>query len=286
MTAPFDAAKFKLDTRVQWDKHAKGWNDHRAEIRQWLRNATDAMLAMAAVAPGSRVLDVAAGAGDQTLEIASRVGQTGYVLATDLSPAILHLADENARRAGYTNVATKVADGEGLGIRENVFDAAVCRLGLMLFPDPEAGLREMFRALKPGARACTMVFSTPEANPCVAILLATALKHAGLPPPNPDRPGGLLSLGKPGRIDGLFTLAGFEDVATTSVSAPFRLPSVKHYIDFVRNSAGPIVEILERLDENGRQHAWSDIERELSAFDKTDGWEGPNELLLTVGRRP
>ncbi|MCB1500525.1 MAG: class I SAM-dependent methyltransferase [Bauldia sp.] len=286
MIAPFDAAKFKLDTRAQWDAHAKGWNDHSDEIRRWLRHATDAMLAMAAIGPGSRVLDIAAGAGDQTLEIADRVGPTGYVLATDLSPAILQLADENARRGGYTNIATKVADGENLNIQDAVFDAAVCRLGLMLFPDPEAGLRQMFRALRPGARACTMVFSKPEKNPCIAILLTTALKHAGLPPPNPDRPGGLLSLGKPGRIDDLFTRAGFEGVATTSVSAPFRLPSVKHYMDFVQDSAGPIVEILGRFDEAGQQRAWLDIERQLSAFQKADGWEGPNELLITVGRRP
>jgi hypothetical protein len=116
--------------------------------------------------------------------------------------------------------------------------------------------------------------------------LTTALKHAGLPPPNPDRPGGLLSLGKPGRMDEIFTRAGFEGVATTRISAPFHLPSVEHYMDFVRDSAGPIVEILERLDEAGRQRAWLDIERQLSAFQKADGWEGPNELLITVGRRP
>jgi SAM-dependent methyltransferase len=146
MTAPADAAKFKIDTCLQWNRHAKGWNSHGAEIRRWLRHATDAMLAMAAIGPGSRVLDVAAGAGDQTLDIAERAGPTGYVLATDLSPTILQLADENARRGGYANIATKVADGENLDIREAVFDAAVCRLGLMLFPDPEAGLRGRTRA--------------------------------------------------------------------------------------------------------------------------------------------
>ena len=90
MNAPvFDAEKFKAATREQWDKHAKGWNDKSADIRQWLRDPTDAMLEMAAIKPGARVLDVAAGAGDQTLDIAKRVGPSGYVLATDLSPACL-----------------------------------------------------------------------------------------------------------------------------------------------------------------------------------------------------
>jgi ubiquinone/menaquinone biosynthesis C-methylase UbiE len=79
MNAPFDAEKSKAATREQWDKHAKGWNDHSVQIGDWLRESTDAMLAMAEVGPGARVLDVAAGAGDQTLDIAERVGPTGSV---------------------------------------------------------------------------------------------------------------------------------------------------------------------------------------------------------------
>jgi hypothetical protein len=143
----------------------------------------------------------------------------------------------------------------------------------------------MFRVLKPGGRACTMVFSTPEANPCVSILVGTALKHAGLPPRNPYQPGGLLSLGKPGLIDELFRQAGFARVATTRVSASFRLPSVEAYLDFVRASASPILQILERLGAIERDAAWADIRAKLSAFDTPTGWEGPNELLLTVGHR-
>ena len=284
-SAPFDPAKFKAATREQWDKHAKGWNDKGADIRAWLRDSTDAMLAMAEIKAGSRVLDVAAGAGDQTLDIAARVGPNGYVLATDLSPVILEFAKANARRAGYDNVETRATDGENLELPEASFDAAICRLGLMFFPDPGHSLRGIFRALRPGGMACTMVFSTPDMNPCVAILISTALKHAGLPPRDPFQPGGLLSLGKPGLIDDLFNRAGFSRVATTKIMAPFRLPSVKDYLDFVRKSASPIVQILSRLDDTARQAAWVEIEDKLSVFNTPSGWEGPNELLLTVGRR-
>lgn len=284
-SAPFDAEKFKAATREQWDKSAKGWNDKSAQIRDWLRESTDAMLEMADVRPGARVLDVAAGAGDQTLDIAKRVGPNGSVLATDLSPAILEFAKDNAQRAGYGNVETQAADGENLKVAEASFDAAICRLGLMFYPDPGKGLREMFRALKPGGRACTMVFSTPDKNPCITILVSTALKHAGLPPRDPYQPGGLLSLGKPGLIDELFRQAGFSNVATTKVMAPFRLPSVKDYLDFIRTSASPILQMLGRLDDAAKNAAWVEIEDKLSAYNTPSGWEGPNELLLTVGRR-
>ncbi|MGE0659508.1 MAG: class I SAM-dependent methyltransferase [Reyranellaceae bacterium] len=286
MSPDLDAAKLKSATRALWDRHAKGWNDHGRQIGDWLRESTDAMLRMAGIGPGMRVLDVAAGAGDQTLEIARRVGPHGSVLATDLSPAILAYAATKAREAGFDNVETVPADGEDLKVGESRFDAAICRLGLMLFPNAGRGLQEMFRALRTGGSACTLVFSTPDSNPCIGILLSTALKHAGLPPRDPYQPGGLLSLGKPGLIDSLFREAGFVHVASTRLAAPFRLGSANDYLDFVRSSASPIVQILEGLDDTRRNAAWAEIEMRLGDFATDTGWEGPNELLLTIGRRP
>jgi SAM-dependent methyltransferase len=280
-----DPQAFKSVVRSQWDEAAQGWNAHAAQIRAWLSPATEAMLEMAGVRRGVRVLDVASGAGDQTLDIAQRVGPEGFVLATDLSPAILALAQENAQRAGFNNVQTQVADGEHLQVELASFDAAVCRLGLMFFPNPLQGLREMHRALRPGAGACTMVFSRPERNPCITILMSTALKHAGLAPRNPFQPGGLLSLGKAGLMDELFRAAGFSEVATTLIDAPFKLPSANHYLEFIQSSASPIRQIVDRLDAAAASAAWAEMEERLAAFANTTGWEGPNELLLTMGKR-
>jgi len=280
-----DPQAFKTAVRAQWNQSAAGWNAHTPQIRDWLRPATDAMLDMAGIAPGMQVLDVAAGAGDQTLDIARCIGPQGQVLATDLSPAILALAQENARHAGLNNVQTLAADGENLPLEQGRFDAAVSRLGLMFFPDPLQGLRELHRVLRPGAGLCTVVFSRPEKNPCLGILMSTALKHAGLPPRDPYQPGGLMSLGKPGLVDELFRQAGLRDVATTTMAAPFRLPSVQHYLDFIRASASPIQQILSKLDPAAAQAAWDEMEERLGQFTTTTGWAGPNELLLTAARR-
>ena len=280
-----DPQTVKRHAQAQWDRSAQGWNEHTPQIRDWLRSATDAMLDMAAIRPGAQVLDVAAGAGDQTADIARRVGPTGRVLATDLSPAMLALAQSNAIRAGLGHVATMVADGEELPVEAGSFDNAVCRLGLMLFPDPVRAVRALYRALRPGGGVCVMVFGRPEHNPCVTTLMRTALKHAGLPPPDPAQPGGLLSLGRPGRLDVMFQDAGFRDIASTTVDAPFRLPSVRHYLDFVRSSASPIQQILGRLEATTAQAAWDDIEARLATYQTADAWVGPNELLLTAARR-
>lgn len=284
MNAP-DLQAFKAAMRDQWDRSAQGWNNHAAPIGAWLARATDAMLEMAGVGPGARVLDVAAGSGEQTLTIADRVGPSGFVLATDLSPAIVALAQANAQRAGHSHVQVQVADGEQIGVEAASFDAVVSRLGVMFFPNPLQGLVEMRNALRPGGGVCTMVFAAPERNPCITILMSTAMKHAGLPPRDPYQPGGLLSLGKPGLVDSLFTQAGLLDVATTSIDAPFKMPSVRHYIDFIRSSASPVLQILARLEPAAADSAWAEIEQRLSAFNTATGWEGPNELLLTAGRR-
>lgn len=271
--------------RMQWDKVAGGWSKSSAIIRPWLQQATQAMLSMGGVKAGSHVLDVAAGAGDQTLDIAERVGSRGSVLATDLSPGILEFALQRATAAGHSRVEIRVSDGENLLVEDGRFDAVVCRLGLMLFNDPQQGLREMARVLKPGGGACTMVFGAPQSNPCVAILMSTALRHAGMAPRAPYEPGGLLSLGQPGLINTMFKEAGLRDVATNKIAAPFRLPTVKDYMKFIRTSAGPVVQIVHRLEPIKAAAAWDDMETQLAQFQTPDGWEGPNELLLTAGRR-
>lgn len=279
-------ADFKATVRTHWDAAATGWDQHTPALHAWLRRTTDAMIAMAGVQLGSRVLDVAAGAGDQTLDLAERVGRAGGVVAVDLSPALVTLGERRARRAGFEQVQWRVGDGEALPVEPASFDAVVSRLGLMLFPDPLQGLREMHRALRPGGRVCTVVFSTPQRNPCITALTATALRHAGLPGRDPFAPGSLFSLGRPGQLDALFLEAGFQDVATTAMDAVFHMPTVDDYLAFVRSSASPVLQILAGLGEGAAQAAWHDIRQQLLAFETATGWQGPNELLLTAARKP
>ena len=64
------------------------------------------------------------------------------------------------------------------------------------------------------------------------------------------------------------------------------LPTVKDYINFVRTSAGPVVQIVKSMDPATAEAAWDDMENALGRYERPDGWEGPDELLLTAARRP
>jgi ubiquinone/menaquinone biosynthesis C-methylase UbiE len=275
-----------------WDAAAAGWDHHAALIHDWLQDATQTMLDEAHIGLGKRVLDIAAGTGDQTLDIARRVGAKGSVLATDVSRRILALAQKNAKAAGLTQVSTQVADAQSLGLAGADFDAAVCRLGLMFCHTPLAALREIRAALKPQGRFTALVFGPPECNPCLTMTLATARKHAGLAPASATQPAGavmpgtLMSLGKPGLLQELLQTAGFVDVAVHTVSAPFHATSAAHYVDFLRSSASPVIEILAPISAAARHDAWSDIAVQLSVFSTAAGWVGPNELLLSSAVAP
>ncbi len=269
-----------------WDAGAHGWNRHSHIIHTWLEEATAAMLDSARIAQGRKVLDIAAGAGDQTLDIARRVGPQGHVLATDISATILLLAAENARAASLGNVATQVADAQALGLSGANFDAAVCRLGLMFCHAPLDALTQARAALRPGGRFSAVVFSQPQHNPCIGLMMSTALRHAGLPPRSPYSPGSLLSLGESGLLASLLQTAGFIGIEVHAIAAPFRLPTSRDYVDFVRTSGTPIMEILATLPPAAQRDAWDDMTEQLDVFATPTGWVGPNELLLCGATAP
>lgn len=68
----FNPAAYKETTTAQWQKAAEAWFRWSPTLNNWLGKATDIMLDMAEVQPGHRVLDVAAGAGEQSINAAKK----------------------------------------------------------------------------------------------------------------------------------------------------------------------------------------------------------------------
>ncbi|MBW3663190.1 MAG: class I SAM-dependent methyltransferase [Actinobacteria bacterium] len=284
MTLTFNPVQYKTTTRQQWQDAAEAWHRWAPTLEAWLGEATELMLDEAGIGIGSHVLDVAAGAGGQTLAAARRVGPTGRVLATDISPAILTFAASEAARAGATNVATRELDGENLDLPEGTFDAVVSRVGLIYFPDQQGALAGMHRVLRPGGRVGAVVYSTATNNEFFSIPVSIIRRRANLPPPAVGQPGPF-SLGSPGVIEDALTAAGFSDVRTHRVAAPLRMPSAAECVRFERESFGALHQMLSALDATEREDAWDEIVAELARFEAGDGFEGPCELIVASGAK-
>src|SRR6185503_18910141 len=159
---------------------------------------------------GSRLLDVGAGSGDQTVLAAQRVGPRGAVLAIDLSASMLDLARQEVRAAGLQNVEARVMDAQRLDLEPGSFDAAIARFSLQFVPDVQRALAEVRRILKPGGRFAAVVFSSVERNPFRAAPQTIASRLAGrqFPAPGP----GQWALNDPDTLNTAFRQAGFHDV--------------------------------------------------------------------------
>lgn len=279
----FDPMQYKLTTRHQWEDAAEAWHRWGPTLEVWLGDATVRMLDAAGITRGSEVLDVAAGAGGQTVAAARRVGASGRVVASDISPTILTYAAKAAAEAGLTNVETLDADGEALdALPAQSFDAVISRVGLIYFPDQAAALAGMHRLLRDGGRIAAIVYSTPDRNQFFSVPVSIIRERAQLPPPSPGQPGPF-SLGAPGVLEAALTTAGFTDVRVDAVPSPIELPTAADCVRFERDSFGALHEMLAGVDENERPAVWTEIENALTQFETADGFVGPCELLVASG---
>lgn len=282
-TTTFDPEKYKDTTTQQWQAAAEAWHRWAPTLATWLGPSTETMLDMAGVRTGSRVLDVAAGAGEQTIVTARRVGPDGHVLATDISSNILEFAAAEARAAGLANVETRVMDGENLDeLDADSFDAVISRVGLIYFPDQQKALTGMLRVLKPGGRIGAIVYSTPDKNQFFSIPISIIRRRAELPPPLPGQPGPF-SLGAPGVLEQAFQTAGFRDIEMRVVPAPVRMSSAAECVRLLRESFGALHQMMASLSEAEREETWQEIEQDLKQFETGDGFGGSCEMIVSSG---
>lgn len=284
-TPQFDPVKYKNTTRDQWQETADAWFRWSPTLNQWLGNATEKMLNMAGISTGYRVLDIAAGAGEQSITTAKKVGPSGEVLATDISSNILEYALKMSEQNDISNIKIKVMDGENLSLEDETFDAVISRVGLIYFPDQQRALKEMLRVLKPGGKVAAIVYSTPEKNKFFSIPVSIIRNRAKLPPPLPGQPGPF-SLGAEGIIEKAFEQAGFINVKSELVDSPLQLSSASECLRFEKESFGALHQMMSNLSNVEREAIWEEIERELQTFESEKGFSGPCEMVVAVGEKP
>jgi ubiquinone/menaquinone biosynthesis C-methylase UbiE len=181
------------------------------------------VLRAARIARGMRVLDIAAGTGLSAEAALSAVGPTGHVTAADVSPAMAEKARERLSEA--PNASVLVEDAQALSFSDETFDAVVCNLGLMLFPEPARGLSEFRRVLRPGGWAAVSVNTVPERSYNSQINVILTRYVPGLA----EAVTRIFSLGEASRLEELFRECGFSQIETRTVKHTFVLPSFDAY---------------------------------------------------------
>jgi SAM-dependent methyltransferase len=275
----------KAKVRQQWEGAAPGWARWEPTIAGWMEPATEAMFGMADIDVGARVLDLACGAGSQTLDAARRVGPQGSVVASDISDTMLQHVRENAGAAGLANVRTFAGAAEDLEAAAGSFDAVICRLGLMLFAEPARALAAVRRALRPEAKVAVVVFTTPANNPFMAKPMQILLRHSGKTPPSAGQPG-IFSLGAPGVLEQLLAGSGFVGVEQRTLSVPLRMPSAAEALTMMTEAFGAYRAVISDRSHAVQDAAWAEVADALETFETETGFVAPAEVLVASGVQP
>jgi SAM-dependent methyltransferase len=275
----FDPVAYKQAVKEEWGRAAQGWHEWIPAINAWLEPATELMLDQARVDSGSRVIDIAAGDGGQSISAAQRVGPNGEVLATDIAPQFVELANAVANKMRLSQLKAEVMDAEALTVPDGHFDAAISRLGLMYLPDLQKGLMEIKRVLRPGGRLSAVVFTTAKKTPFFSIPVKLIRDKRGLPAPEPGQPGPF-SLGAPGLLAENLVMAGYQDVQQHIVEAPLRFASAEECVRWRREASGTMQQMLSGLADEAKDQLWAEVVEAMRRFESVDGFESPCELLI------
>jgi SAM-dependent methyltransferase len=247
-------------------------------IGRWSALFVPAVLAAAGVGGGGRVLDVAAGPGEAMLPASRVVGPGGRVVGSDISAAMMAAARSRLPRRTCLLV---VADGQALPFADGCFDAVICQLGLMFFPDPAAGLREFRRVLRPAGRAGVCVISTADQTPMWGAL-AEAL---GVVLPR-ERTMLRLSfaLADAARLRSLFGTAGYADVHVQRVVRSAVFSSFEDYWAGIEVGTGQLPQAYCGLAEDTRRWVREDVRRRLAHYQSDGRLVLPIEMLIAAGQ--
>jgi ubiquinone/menaquinone biosynthesis C-methylase UbiE len=247
-------------------------------LGRWSRLFVPAVLAVAEVASGDCVLDVATGPGKAALLALAKVTPAGRVIGADISPAMLTAARTRLGEGAFQPVAM---DGQALAFRDGSFDAVVCQLGLQFFPDPVRGLAEFRRVLQVGRWTAVCVISTPDRAPMWGVLAEALSRQL---PAQRETLHLTFALADTERLAHLFKMAGFRDVRVARETRQGTIASFDDYWAPIEAGTGQLPQAYLALPAARRRAVREEVEARLAAFE-TDGRLVMNvEMLIGAGR--
>ncbi len=283
---PAKIERFRERLREEWTEDAtvRAWRKWQAPLSAFTRGATEAILEAAQLRPGMHVLDLASGVGDPSLVVAEAVGPSGHVVATDLGPGMIGLAEELARARGLRNLEFRVANVEALPFWDTSFDVVTCRFGVMFFPDQQKAFRECRRVLKRGGRVAFVVWGTRE-QPFLATTVGILTRYVEVPPPDPDAPHAFM-FGQRGLLKSRLEAAGFAEAREEVRTIPARwVGSPEEYWEQFTEVAAPFRPLVAKLRGETRACAEAEILTGLRKLSDGTAVTMPLEIVIGTGIR-
>lgn len=257
-----------------------------------LAGHSDEALARHAHRPGARVLDVGCGFGDSTQRIARLVGPAGSAVGVDCAPNFVEAAQREAAAAGVTNASFIVADVQVDDLR-GPYDGVFARFGTMFFNMPGAAMRNIRRAMAPGATMTMIVWRRREDNPWlheaelrvreIVPVVAhedTDQVHCG---PGP------FSMAGADMVSGMLTSAGYDRITFERFDTDICIGrDLEEAIEFAM-ALGPAGEIIRLAGDEGvrlRPQVIEALRETLGPYARAEGVWAPSSTWFVSARNP
>lgn len=273
-----------------WRASAPFWEKHRNLIREMFAPVSqalivDAQIDEALIGRGQTVLDIATGPGEPALTIATRVGAEGKVVGIDPAQEMVEASRRAAGKLGLKNAQFEVASADRLPFPAATFDAVVSRFGVMFFPSPVDGVREMLRVLKPGRKLALAVWHFADRNPFHYALSRVMERFVDSPPPAPDAPDAF-RFAEPGKLRGVLADAGAvtpsDRLLQFKIDAPL---SAEDFWALRSEMSEKLREKIAGLSSEQKSEVKRQMLEALRGYSTERGISFPAEVLVVSGSK-
>ncbi len=260
-----------------------GWEDARvvAKYHEHLSGITiqsvDALLDAAGICSGSRVLDVATGAGYIAAAAAQRGADT---MGIDFSAAQVRTA-----RARYPSVRFDQADAEALPFDPATFDAVVNGFGMCHLANPGVALREAFRVLKRGGSVAFTVWDMPEHAVGLGAVYAAIRAHGSIEVGLPTGPNFFLFSDPEYSLTALVS-AGFVSPSCRPVPQVWRISHPDHVFDAITEGTVRAAATLRAQSPSAREAIRAALRDNIAAHKRGADFEIPMPAILAAAVKP
>jgi ubiquinone/menaquinone biosynthesis C-methylase UbiE len=288
-----DPEEQRAASREAWESAAESWGRLAGRVREWGMPVSTAMITSLGLAPGERVLELAAGPGDTGFMAAELIRRAdaassrardqgaaggrqagtvppGTLISSDGAEAMVDVARQRAREKGIANVEFRQLELEWIDLPAATVDAVLCRWGIMLIVDPEAAAREIRRVLVSGGRAALAVWDAAEKNPWATIPSGVMVELGHVQPPDSHGPG-MFALAGDGRLSDLLEGAGFTDVEVSAVPLERRYLTVDEYVADTLELSSVFRSVYRELGDEEQAEVAARIAIGAQPFTAADG---------------